>query len=138
MKKTVVITGPVSSSGADHTPLYEVLVETVGPFAAIVHSPLDTMAFRGSHADLYRRGMGLISESSLVIALVGAPSTGQGMEIQEASRNGIPLVAIAPVNSKVSAMVLGCPALREVIYYESHDQLRAALTERLPELLGAE
>jgi|SRR5579859_2291548 len=125
--KQILITGSVTNEGSNRIRLYTKLVETCHGFAEHVYSPLDTMKFQGSDKERYQRAITLISTSNLVIAEVSTPSTGQGMELQEACRHNIPVIALAEDNSKVSGLVLGLPSLLSVIYYSDPVTLLAAL-----------
>jgi hypothetical protein len=135
MLEQIFITGAVTSGGAERAQLYSKLAEVCKPYTQRLHSPLDAMAFRGSNEERYRQAMKWISTSNLLIAEATFPSTGQGIEIQEACRNNIPIIVLAEKGSKVSSVVLGIPVLREVIYYESVGQVLQALDERLQNFL---
>ena len=137
MLEQVVITGPVTLTGSSFSPMYEELVKLMCDYAKTVWSPLDTLRFDGPNQERYRRAMDLVAKSSLVIALVSNPSTGQGMEIQEAARHGIPVWAFAASGSKVSGLIQGCPVVREVLYFESTTELARILRERLDQVEGS-
>ena len=135
MMRQVLITGTVTSGGGERRPLYAALVATCQPYAERVYSPLDTMELQGSNKERYQRAIELVSTSDLVIAEASVPSTGQGIEIQEACRRNVPLIVLAKAGSKVSGLVLGTPVLREVIHYDDLEQLQQALKERLETLV---
>jgi hypothetical protein len=127
----IVITGAVTSGGADRTALYSTLVEICQPHAKKVYSPLDVMVFRGTNEERYQRAVTLVESADLLIAESSLPSTGQGIDIQEANRDGVPILILAEKNSKVSGLVLGSPMIKAVIYYDDIDHLKRVLDEKL-------
>ena len=53
-----------------------------------------------------------------MIAEMSSVSTGQGIEIQEATTLNIPILVIAKTNSKISGLVKGCKSVKNIIYYD--------------------
>lgn len=123
MMGKIVVIGSVTGAPSDARMLYDTLVAACQPYTATINSPLDTMEFRGSESERYRRAMNLIGEADIIVAEVSTPSTGQGMEIQEAARQKKLLVAVASKGARVSPLVLGCPGVRGIAYYDNLSHL---------------
>lgn len=134
--KNIVITGAVTSGGGDRTPLYSMLVDVCKAFSENVYSPLDVMEFKGTNQERYARAVSLLEKADVLVAEASLPSTGQGIDINEANRNKVPIVIVAKAGSKVSGLVLGSPMIKGVIYYDSTDELRDLLSKELQALQG--
>jgi len=89
------------------------------------------MAFEGSNEERYKRAMQLVNEAKLVIAEMSAPSTGQGMELQEAVKPEIPIIVVAKTGSKISGVLLGTNKVKAVIYYDDIEIMKAKLEKEL-------
>ena len=89
------------------------------------------MAFEGSNEERYKRAMQLVNEAKLVIAEMSAPSTGQGMELQEAVKLEIPIIVVAKTGSKISGVLLGTNKVKAVIYYDDIEIMKAKLEKEL-------
>lgn len=134
MFERIFITGAITNSPIDRTALYSALAETGRSYAKEVYSPLDSIAFPGSNEELYNHVIGWAFTADVLVAEVSVPSTGAGMEIQEACRNHVPIIVVAETGSTISSLVLGVPDLRAIIYYETIEQLRKMLREELARL----
>jgi hypothetical protein len=69
-----------------------------------------------------------VSRARLVIAYAGVPSFGVGIEVELAREHGVPVIVIAERDRAVSRMLLGSPAVVDVVRFADLDSLRAALT----------
>ncbi len=75
-----------------------------------------------------------LEKSDIMVAYMGEPSTGTGIEIEFARTKKIPVYLLYPKGTRVSRMIRGCPAIKEEIAYSSEtDGLRKleALLKRL-------
>ncbi len=132
--KQILILGAIPSDGNKYMMLYSQLVSLCKNYAEEVYSPLDTKEFKGSAQERYDRAIRLVSTSELIIGELSAPSTGEGMEIQEACRCNIPLIIIAQKGNKVSELVRGVPILEEIVYYDTVEDLQRTIKAKLEEL----
>jgi len=130
-KNLILITGTVTSSSNENVEIYNEVIEICKKYSNDVYSPLDTMKFKGSNEERYKRAMELLQETKLIIAEISVPSTGQGMELQEAVRLGIPIIIIAKEGSKISGLLLGTKNIKSIIYYNDIETLKTKLGEEL-------
>lgn len=117
LKKRVLITGAVLSSSLESIETYNQLVSFLDD-KYIVSSPLDTMNFEGNDKERYVRAMDLLHQAEYVIAEMSTPSTGQGMEIQEAINHHIPILVLAKEGSKISGLIKGAKGISKIVYYQ--------------------
>jgi hypothetical protein len=132
----IFLTGAVTTGGHERIELYTALADVCRRFTRRIHTPLDTMAFRGSDEERYRQAMSWVSTSKLIVAEATLPSTGQGMELQEACRNDIPVIVVHEAAATVSGLVRGLPMLREIISYRDADEASRRLADCLSQLVG--
>ena len=102
----------------EETTFYQEIIDMVTPLGADVKSPIDTAQFNGTDAERYTRAMKTVQEADVVIAETSKPSTGQGIEIRECDSLNKPIIVIARQGSKVSGLVRGCPATKEILFYD--------------------
>lgn len=91
-----------------------------------------------SPKEVYERDKKRVLSSDLVIAYVGVPSLGVGMEIAYADEHGIPVVLVYPEGTRVSRLVRGLPShilIGEVRFTSQEDAL-SQIREILMEWLG--
>jgi len=75
--------------------------------------------------DVYRRDIAELEKSDVMVAYVGEPSTGTGLEIEHARIKNIPVYLLYEKNKKISRMLLGCPAVKkEMVFTDEPDALR--------------
>ncbi len=65
-----------------------------------------------------------------LIAEMSSPSTGQGMELQEAVRLNIPII-IAKNGSKISSTVLGSGKIKKVVFYDEKEEIKGKFEDIL-------
>jgi hypothetical protein len=111
--------------------LYESIIDVCKDFVEEISSPIDTIEFQGSDSERYERAFQKVKEADLIIGEQSEPSTGQGMETREAAVLNKPLVVIAKTGSKISGLIKGCPVLKEIIYYDDIEDLKAKLLDFL-------
>lgn len=125
--KNIMITGTITSAKEDSLKIYETLVEELSQYTDKIYSPIDTINFKGTNEEMYTRVMKLLQETNLVIAEMSSPSTGQGMELQEAVRLNIPIIIVAKVGSKISSTVLGSGKIKATLFYNDKDEIKKNL-----------
>lgn len=133
MEKSILITGTVLSASSNSTEIYEKLVKICKDIYDNVFSPLDTMNFKGNDFERYSRAMELLQNTSIIIAEMSIPSTGQGMELQEAIRLNIPIIVIAKNGSKVSGLVKGSGKVKSILYYDNIEDIKEELIKQIKE-----
>lgn len=60
-----------------------------------------------------------LEKSDVMVAYVGEPSTGTGIEIEIAKNHGIPVYILYEKGARVSRMLRGCPAVKGEIVFEN-------------------
>lgn len=129
--ENIMITGTITNAGEESLKIYQILVEELSQYASNIYSPIDTIKFKGSSEEMYERVMKMLQSTDLVIAEMSSPSTGQGMELQEAVRLNIPIIVIAKNGSKISSTVLGSRKIKKVIFYNEKEEIREKILEIL-------
>lgn len=72
-----------------------------------------------------------VARSGLVIAYAGTPSFGVGIEVEIARERGIPVILVAERGRTVSRMLLGSPAVVDVVRFTDLAALRQALGDAI-------
>jgi len=85
-----------------------------------------------AHADLDARSVyaidrAHIERSVLVIAYAGTPSFGVGIEVEIARERGVPVILVAERDAVVSRILVGSPAVVELVRFGDLASLRTAL-----------
>lgn len=122
--KNIVITGAITTAKEESLEIYKILVEKLSQYTDNIYSPIDTIKFKGTSEAMYKRAMKMIQDADLVIAEMSNPSTGQGMELQEAVRLGLPIIVIAKKGTKISNTVLGSGKVMQVILYDEKEEIK--------------
>lgn len=68
--------------------------------------------------EVFMRDKNLVITSDMVIAFLGQPSFGVGMELAYAELAQIPIIAIYSAKQTISKLVLGLPNLKRMIAFE--------------------
>lgn len=71
--------------------------------------------------DVYHRDIEELDKSDMMIAYMGEPSTGTGMEIEHAHQTNKPIVILYEQGKHMSRMLLGCPGIVKIIEFSSED-----------------
>lgn len=129
--KNVLITGSVMSTNSDSIYIYKKLVQICEEHGLEVSSPLDTMAFTGNDEERYIRAMKLIDSANYIIAEMSIPSTGQGMELQQAIIKKIPILIIAKENSKISSLIKGSKGIVDILYYNNLEDIKENIIKNI-------
>jgi len=114
---------------------YDVLAEiaeAAGLRAYLPHRVNDPVA--ASHLDpraVYEIDRAHVTGAAVVIAYAGIPSFGVGIEVEVAREHGVPVVIVAERDRPISRLLLGNPAVVEVVKFADLDGLRRALAASL-------
>lgn len=74
--------------------------------------------------EVYKVDMMQLKNSDLMVAYVGEPSTGTGLEIEFAYNHDIPVYLLYEKGKKISRMLRGCPAIKkELVFSDENDAL---------------
>ena len=121
--------------GARTRLFYELLaevVESAGLRAYLPHRVTDPVT--ASHLDpraVYDIDRAHVTGSRVVVAYAGIPSFGVGIEVELAREHGIPVILVVERDRTVSRLLLGNPAVVEIVRFADLDGLRRALLTRL-------
>lgn len=126
--ENIMITGTITSAKEESLKIYEILVEELTKYANKIYSPIDTIKFKGTNEQMYTRVMKMLQETDLVVAEMSSPSTGQGMELQEAVRLNIPIIIVAKKGSKISGTVLGSGKIKATLFYNDKEDIKDIFT----------
>jgi hypothetical protein len=138
-----VATGEAYISGAltglDDVPraklFYELLAEIADAAklrAYLPHRVTDPVA--AAHLDpraVYEIDRAHVTAAAVVVAYGGVPSFGVGIEVELAREHGIPVIVVAERERAVSRLLLGNPAVVEVVRFADLEGLRRALVAAL-------
>src|SRR5207237_10795688 len=117
--------------GARTRLFYELLaevVESAGLRAYLPHRVTDPVA--ASHLDpraVYDIDRAHVTGSRVVVAYAGIPSFGVGIEVELARAHGLPVILVVERDRTVSRLLLGSPAVAEIVRCAHLDALRRAL-----------
>jgi len=142
--KRPYICGPLSElsteDGKQARALYELLAEVcsevLGVRAFVPHEHFDPIKhanFTPADVDAAERKQ-VCELTNLLIVVAVAPSWGGGIEVEMANRSNVPVVILRPQDKRVSRLLLGNPAVTQVIDYAPADptfalaQLRGTLS----------
>lgn len=123
-KNRILITGAVLGADINSVNIYEEIISWIKDEKYQISSPLDTMKFEGNNYERYERAMNLLQNTKKIIAEMSNISTGQGMELQGAVNLNIPILVIAKTGSKISGLVKGCKNVKDIIYYDSINEIK--------------
>jgi len=142
-KKTTVGVGEAYISGAltalDDAPrtklFYELLAEiaeAAGLRAYLPHRVTDPVA--AAHLDprsVYEIDRAHVTSAAVLIAYAGIPSFGVGIEVELAREHSVPVIVVAERERPISRLLLGNPAVVEVVKFADLDGLRRTLAAAL-------
>jgi hypothetical protein len=83
--------------------------------------------------DVYERNYNIIANAKFVIAYVGEPALGVGMELEIAKNNNTEVILLYSNQEAVSRMARGNPSVVETITYDSEGEALEKLAEFLTE-----
>jgi nucleoside 2-deoxyribosyltransferase len=70
---------------------------------------------------VYQVDIKQLSHSDMMVAYMGEPSTGTGIEIEYANAHHIPVYILYEKGKRISRMLRGCPAVKKEIVFTSHE-----------------
>ncbi|HET8569192.1 MAG TPA: hypothetical protein VFM93_09420 [Candidatus Limnocylindria bacterium] len=126
------------TGAADAAPLrlfYEVLAEIAsraGLRPYLPHRATDPVA--AAHLDartVYEIDRAHVTGAAVLIGYAGVPSFGVGIEVELARQHGIPVILVAERERAVSRILLGDPAVVDVVRFADLEGLRRDLTAAL-------
>ncbi len=130
------ISGATALDDGPRTKLfYEVLAEIAegtGLRAYLPHRVSDPVA--AAHLDpraVYEIDRAHVTSAAVVIAYAGIPSFGVGIEVELAREHSVPVIVVAERDRPISRLLLGNPAVVEVVKFADLDGLRRALAAAL-------
>ena len=141
------VSGALTSleDGARTRLFYELLAEVVGAAGLRAYLPHRvTDPETGAHLDpraVYDIDRAHVTGSRVVVAYAGIPSFGVGIEVELAREHGIPVILVVERDRTVSRLLLGNPAVVEVVRFADLDGLRRTLVaalERVRDLAAGE
>ncbi|HEX9496479.1 MAG TPA: hypothetical protein VGA38_12040 [Candidatus Limnocylindria bacterium] len=133
----VYISGALTAiaDGARTRVFYELLAEIVsecGLRPYLPHHATDPVAAPDlDPRSVYEIDRARVARSGLVIAYVGTPSFGVGIEVEIAREQGIPVILVAERDRTVSRILLGSPAVVDVVRFTDLAALRVALGDAI-------
>ena len=92
--------------------------------------PIKHSTFSPKEVDMEERKQ-ICAKTSLLIVVAIAPSWGGGIEVEMANNNDIPIVILAEQGKKISRLLLGNPAVVDVIYYTSQEDALLQLEQNI-------
>ena len=148
-EQTAVTVGEAYVSGAltalDDAPRTKVFYELLAEIAEaanlrayLPHRVTDPIA--QAHLDpraVYEIDRAHITGAAVLIAYAGIPSFGVGIEVELARERGVPVVVVAERDRPVSRLLLGNPAVVEVVRFADLDGLRRQLQTALARIATA-
>jgi hypothetical protein len=147
---TTVRTGEAYVSGALTAPedgarirlFYELLaevVESAGLRAYLPHRVSDPLAT--PHLDpraVYDIDRAHVTAARVVVAYAGIPSFGVGIEVELAREHAVPVILVVERDRTVSRLLLGNPAVVDVVRFADLDGLRRGLAASLERIAQTE
>jgi hypothetical protein len=133
----VYISGALTAlaDGARTRVFYELLAEIVsdcGLRPYLPHRSTDPIAAPDlDPRSVYEIDRARVARSGLVIAYAGTPSFGVGIEVEIAREHGIPVILVAERERTVSRILLGSPAVVDVVRFTDLAALRHALGDAI-------
>jgi len=128
--------------GARMRLFYELLaevVESVGLRAYLPHRVSDPVA--AAHLEpraVYDIDRAHVTSARVVVAYAGIPSFGVGIEVELAREHAVPVVLVVERDRTVSRLLLGNPAVVEVVRFADLDGLRRGLAAALERIAALE
>lgn len=81
--------------------------------------------------DVYARDIAELEKSDALVAYVGEPTTGTGLEIEHARGKNIPVYLLYERGKNVSRMLRGCPAVKRELVFDSESDALTQLASLL-------
>jgi nucleoside 2-deoxyribosyltransferase len=87
--------------------------------------------------EVYAFDLGHLKDSDVVIAYIGEPSLGTGMELEMALKHNALVVLLSEKGAKLSRLALGSPTIIEHVQFDSHADALSQLGTVFQNLLKA-
>src|SRR5712691_8111732 len=148
-ERTAVTVGEAYVSGAltalDDAPrtklFYELLAEIAGTArlrAYLPHRVTDPVAQAGlDPRAVYEIDRAHVTGAAVLIAYAGIPSFGVGIEVELAREQGVPVIVVVERDRPLSRLLLGNPAVVEVVKFADLDGLRRTLAAALERIAAS-
>src|SRR6266545_5250012 len=139
----VYISGALTAlaDGARGRVFYELLAEIVaecGLSAYLPHRATDPVGAPDLEPRaVYEIDRARVSRSALVVAYAGTPSFGVGIEVEIAREHGVPVILVAERDRAISRILLGSPAVVDVVRFGDLAALRQSLGEAIARVTKA-
>src|SRR6266542_2038772 len=133
----VYISGALTAlaDGARGRVFYELLAEIVaecGLSAYLPHRATDPVGAPDLEPRaVYEIDRARVSRSALVVAYAGTPSFGVGIEVEIAREHGVPVILVAERDRAISRILLGSPAVADVVRFGDLAALRRSLGDAI-------
>jgi hypothetical protein len=133
----VYISGALTAiaDGARARVFYELLAEIVsdcGLRPYLPHQTTDPIAAPDlDPRSVYDIDRARVARAGLLIAYAGTPSFGVGIEVEIARERGIPVILVAERDRTVSRILLGSPAVVDIVRFTDLAALRQSLGEAI-------
>lgn len=88
-----------------------------------------------SPAHVYKIDTYQLKNSDIMVAYMGEPSTGTGIEIEFANSHNIPVYILYEKGKRISRMLRGCPAVKQEIVFSSEKDALKQFDDLLKVLL---
>src|SRR5437763_278329 len=143
LEKAAVATGEAYISGAltalEDGPRTKIFYELLAEIALAAHlrpylPHRVTDPVTAAHLDpraVYEIDRAHVTSAAVVVAYAGIPSFGVGIEVELAREHAIPVIVVAERERPISRLLLGNPAVVEVVKFADLDGLRRALGSAL-------
>lgn len=137
-KIDVYIFGPIHIYGDDFLPVYKELSSVCDKrFKKVIGTYPDFWDTDEDPDEFYKRTIREITDVDVFVAEVTTPSHGVGMELQMAYNNDIPVIALAKSEEDISSMVVGNPAVVELVRYDDPEELYDTVPEKIISVIGS-
>lgn len=136
--KTAYLSGALTESGPEERALYETLQKATAEVGVELYCPHQhTDPLQGTthtSKEIYELDKTRVTESEVVVAYIGFPSLGVGMEIEMASALGKPVVLLTENGKRVPRIVGGAPSVVYTVEFENPEDAARKLQQVLKQL----
>lgn len=140
--RKVYVAGPLTAPAGfqEKSELYDLVIKVSEQNSFLPYAPhiekrkRDVTGQVVSPEKIFRWDYEHLKQMDLVVAYVGIPSIGVGMELGLAAEWSIPVISFCESNVEVSPMVLGHPALICHIQFETENELLEKLNAAFSEV----
>ena len=119
-----------------YTQLADICMEEIGIRAFVPHEHFDPIL----HADYTPQDVNAFERSqvcertSCLVVVAIEPTWGGGIEVEMAHRSGVPVIVLKPEHKKLSRLLLGNPAIHQVVEYSSFQDALSCFREAVRRL----